>query len=137
MAEEVEHLVGAGAHADRLLQTEHVEGTGHGGHDDGDQQAQDHRHIHLAVITDIGHQHHVAEQDPDRRDADNRQQQAKSGTAGLLPPLLNDPFQVQAITLVQRLLERAANTHSVTQLTIQHRKRPNQVAHYSDLACYS
>ncbi len=137
VAEEVEHLVGTGTHPDRLLQPQHIEGAGHGGHHHRHQQAQHHGHIHLVVIPQIGQQQHIAKQDPDRRHPDNRQQQAKSGTAGLLPSLLDDPFQIKAVALVQRLLKGAANTHFITQLTIQYRKRPNQVAHYSDLVCYS
>ncbi len=137
VAEKVEHLVRPGPHADRLLQPQHIEGTGHGRHHHCHQQTQQHGHVHLAVVPQIGHQQHIAKQDPGCRDTDNRQQQAKSGTAGLLPAFLDDPFQIKAIALVQRLLKGAANTHFITQLTVQYRKRPNQVAHYSDLACYS
>ena len=39
MAEKVEHLIRPGPNPDRLLQSQHIEGAGHGGHDHGDKEA--------------------------------------------------------------------------------------------------
>ena len=123
VTEEVEHLVRAGPHAHRLLQPQHVEGRGHGGHDDGDEQAQYQGHVHVTpFLADIGGQQGVAQQDPDCHDPGDGQRQTETGAAGLLPGLFQHPLQVQTVSLAEGLFEGSTDPHSITQLTIQHSK---------------